>query len=199
MGLRSLRGSMWLVLLLALLCPGRAAADAILSVQAVPTSPVAGSSFAVDVNISGALDVIAFQIDLLFDPTLLASTGVSEGGFLPAGGTTAFVPGAIDNVGGAVSSTFDFLLSPVTPGGGVNGAGTLAVINFDALAAGTSALTIANVFLVDSSGIPISLFSISPGSVTITAPVSAVPEPASMLLLAVGLMGVLGARRKLLS
>jgi hypothetical protein len=192
---QSLKRWLWLVPLLVLLCSDRALADAILSVQAIPANPAAGSSFAVDVKISGATDVYGFQFDLLFNPGILAGTGVAEGTFLSAGGPTFFSAGTIDNVGGSVSSTFDSLVSFVP---GVNGNGTLAVLNFNALAAGTSALSLANVLLVDSFGLPITGFSTSPGSVTIGGR-TAVPEPSSLLLLGAGLAAMLvaAALRKL--
>ena len=74
-------------------------------VVAPATSPSVGQTFDVDVNVTGASDLYAYQMDLTFDPTVLSALSVTEGPFLPGGGTTFFIPGTIDNVGGSVTAT----------------------------------------------------------------------------------------------
>jgi hypothetical protein len=86
------------------LSAAHASATPILNIE--PPSQVVhpGPSFSLDVLISNVADLYAFQFDLGFDPLILSATGVTEGPFLPSGGTTAFIPGTIDNSGGTVSS-----------------------------------------------------------------------------------------------
>lgn len=179
------------LLLSVLLVPSGAFADAVLSVSA-PASVAQGSSFSVDVNISGVSDLYAWQLDLTFDPTLLSATNVTEGTFLNGGNpsNTFFLPGTIDNVGGSVTLNADTLLSVVS---GISGAGTLITFDFTALAQGTSPLAIANEILLDSTGAIIT-DTTSGSSVTVTGsgPVPT-PEPNTVFLLAsaIGLLGIL--------
>src|SRR5579872_3309794 len=105
-------------------------ADPILSIQPPSTSVGAGSNFAVDVNISNVSDLFAFQFDIGFNPGILSATSITEGLFLPGGGTTFFIPGTIDNIGGTISSNADTLIGAIS---GVSGSGTLAIIDFTAL------------------------------------------------------------------
>lgn len=137
-----------LTLVLLMQVPGAFADSVTLSV-ASPATVSQGSSFVVDVNISGVTDLYDFQLDLDFNSSVLSATGVTEGAFLPSGGSAFFVPGTIDNTGGAIAFNADTLLSAVP---GVSGNGILIQFDFSALAPGTSALTIANEILQDSTG-----------------------------------------------
>ena len=164
------------------LAAGPAMADTIVSVG--PVGPVSvGDAFAVDVNISGVNDLGAFQLDLLFDPAIVQLNNVNEGAFLPSGGPTFFIPGFIDNVGGSATFNADALLG--VPG--VSGSGVLLEFDFQALAAGTSSLSLSNVILQDSVGNFIDS-GLANGSVTVESegggggPVTT-PEPGTLHLL----------------
>ena len=164
-----------------------------LSVQP-PTKTVGqGSSFTVDISITGVSDLYAWGFDLGFDPTLIAAIGITEGPFLATGGPTFFIPGIIDNVGGTISFNGDTLEGAIP---GVNGGGVLATASFIAVAQGTSPINLFNTSLLDSNlgGIQA---DVTGGNVTVTA----VPEPATWLLLAAGLtaLGILNLRRALLA
>jgi hypothetical protein len=178
-----------LVALFFLFAPSSAFADSVLSVSS-PATVAPGDTFAVDVNISGAADLYAFQLDLAFDPTLLEATSVSEGSFLDGGvsGNTFFIPGTIDNTGGTVSLNADSLIGPPP---GVTGDGTLLVFDFTALNPGTSALTIENEILLDS-GLNILTDTTTPGSVTIEGETQAVPEPSTLPLFLLGIVALIG-------
>src|SRR4029077_14819083 len=109
-----------------------ALADAVptLSINPASSTVSAGSNVVLDVNIANVTDLFAFQFDLSFAPGTVSAASIAEGAFLAAGGTTAFIPGTIDNVGGNIAATADTLIGP---GPGVNGSGTLAVLTLTGL------------------------------------------------------------------
>ena len=67
-------------------------ATPIVSIQPATQTAEPGQSLSVDVLISDVTDLYAFELDLAFDPTILATIGVTEGPFLPSGGSTVFIP-----------------------------------------------------------------------------------------------------------
>jgi general secretion pathway protein D len=137
--------------------------------------------------VSSVSDLTAFQFDISFDPAVLAAAGIAEGAFLSSGGTTFFSPGDIDNTAGLISFTAGTLLGP---GAGVNGSGTLASLNFDAIALGTSPIALSNVILIDSTLAEIPS-AVSGGSVRVTV----IPEPGPALPVMAGIITALGLAR----
>ncbi|WP_166165896.1 cohesin domain-containing protein [Pseudomaricurvus alcaniphilus] len=190
-----------LMLLLCVLCPllaAPASAIPILSVDADPStagiqaarSIEVGDSFSVDIWVSGLSPppgLGGFDFTLLFDPSLVAATGVVSGGFFPVPLVllTSLAPGH-------VRYAEHFLLSapPAIEG-------LLATVSFDALSSGN------NSFIVDSSLTELTnpfavelVFGSAAATITITNPnAGTLPTPATGLLLVLGLLGLRLARR----
>lgn len=163
-------------------------ADALLSES---SSVSVDNSLVIPISISGASDLYAFQFDVTWDPSILQLQSINEGPFLATAGSTFFIPGTIDNVAGDATFTADSLLGP---GPGAAGTGTLATLDFQAIGTGTSALSLANVILLDSNLNNID-FTSTDGSVTVSAAVTlGVPEPDSLTWLA-GMLALLAAFR----
>jgi hypothetical protein len=188
---RSTYKTIFAAVVLILIFSSSAFADAVVSIQPVSTTVGPGSTATLDVNISGVSDLYAFQFDVLFGPATVSETSDSESGFLATGGSTFFIPGAIDNIGGSVTATADTLIGSIP---GVNGDGTLATLVFTGLSSGTTSIDLANVILLDSNFTPIS-FSTEDGSVTVKSAV-VTPEASSVLLLGIGLIGLAGLTRR---
>lgn len=173
-----------LVLLLSLLNSQSVFAGTIF-IQPPATVVAPGQSFSLGIAVSGVTDLFAYQFDIGFDPGVLAATGITEGSFLPTGGPTLFLPGTIDNIAGTITFTAGLLLGPVP---GVNGSGTLATIDFEALALGTSAIGLSGGILLDSTLAEIG-FASQGGSVTV-APRGVIPEPSTAWLFGAGLIAL---------
>jgi hypothetical protein len=172
-------------LFIAVLSSFCAAQAASLSVSPSNMSLATGQSINLDINVNSVADLYAYEFDLKFDPTVLQALSVSESAFLSAGGTTFFLPGTIDNVGGLVTFNADSLLGFF----GVSGSGTLAEFDFLAIAAGSTSIDIQNALLLDSTLAGIAV-DVSGGIVTVGA-----PEPSyTPLYLVVGAAGVLFGR-----
>jgi hypothetical protein len=163
-----------------------AAADPVVSFTSTPSPAVKGSPLSLDVLITGVVDLYAFQFTLSFNPAVLQAGSVTEGAFLPLGGSTFFNGGTVNNTTGTISFAYDSLVGSLP---GVTGSGVLAHINFSVPGVGTSPITFSNVVLLDSALVEMTA-QINNGVVT------AVPEPAAYLLLAAGLAG-LALRRRL--
>jgi len=164
----------------------------IVSVNPSSTSVNPGDSFSLDIGISDVTDLFAYQFELSFDPTLLAATSLSEGAFLPTGGFTFFIPGAIDNTSGTVGLTLDTLFFAPA---GVTGSGSLASLTFDALlVGGASTVSLSNVILLDSLGAAIT--SSTENGIVNVGSSTPVPEPSTIVLLGIGLVGIGIARMR---
>lgn len=135
-----------------------------------------GSSFDVDIVISGveAGDPLnAFELDLLFDSSVLTATSVVDGGFLL---DPVF---QVQNIVGMVS--VEFAEATLLPAGAV-GSGVLATVSFDTAGLGTSVLDLENVKLSAPFGVRIPAAEVVDGS----AVVEVIPEPGSTALFAMG-------------
>jgi Cohesin domain len=172
-------------------------AQAVLSLDPTTQTTSTGTVITVDVDVANVTDLYAYQFDLTFNPNILQAVSSSEGSFLSSGGSTFFINGSNDNVGGTVAATADTLVSAV---GGVGGSGQLAVFTFDVVGNGTSALAIQNELLLDSN-LNILSDTSTGGSVTVASATVQAPEidpssAVSALTLLMGGLTVLRGRSK---
>lgn len=161
-----------------------------LSVTTTPGSTTPGSTVSVAVNVADVADLAGYQFSLNYNQSVLHFTGYSAGGFLGSGGATTDEFYVSDDPG-----SISYVIGTIFGDNSVSGSGTLAYFTFEALGAGVSALTLSDVLLLDSNINDIATTVIG-GSVTVeTPPTGDVPEPASWMLMGVGLAAA-GALRK---
>ena len=183
----------------ALWCASLGAGAITISVNPAVQSVTVGDAVTVDVVISDLGDfaadsVGAFDIDLLFNDTLLGNPVVTFGTELDVG-----IFGSIQSSSGFVGGINALEVSledPADLNAFQPGSFTLFSVEFDALAAGISTLTPSVFDLSDVSGAALSVDQVDTGSVTINRAVSA-SEPGTLALLGLGLLSVVAVRRRL--
>jgi len=101
-------------------------------------TPAKGSTFTVNVVISGAQNVLSVPLQMSYDPAKLQLVNVSNGGFLSQDGQAVALVHREDETAGSVQIT-----ATRPPGaGGVSGQGAVVTLTFMAKAPGQAPLTI---------------------------------------------------------
>lgn len=158
-----------------------ASAVPLVSVEPSLSTASIGNFVDVSVNIMSPMDIFAYQFDVNFDPEILSAISAEEGRFLAVGGPTFFIPGAVDNLSGTISFIANTLIGNAP---GVSGDGVLAIVRFEVLAIGVTAIDLSGILLLDPS-----LTEIAHKAVGGT--VSAVPEPSTLVLFATAMFVLL--------
>jgi hypothetical protein len=115
-----------------------------------PTKKVGiGDNFTVDIFVNPDTAIAGAQFSLSFNASVLKANSVAEGNLLTQGGaSTYFQAGTINNVAGTITGVAGYIKTAAP----VSQNGTFATVSFNATAAGTSALHLSNVIVVNVSG-----------------------------------------------
>lgn len=156
----------------------------------------AGGSLQVDIVISdlGGEIVSAFDLDMIYDPSILSATGVSFGDILNGGDPFFSFQDSDISTPGLVDLAELSLLSDIDLGAIQPDSFILATLSFDTLSPGASSLNFVFNSFNDVKGANAQVLPLVVGAGNVTV-VASVPEAGASLLLGVGLFGLALSRR----
>ncbi|MGZ4824125.1 MAG: cohesin domain-containing protein [Terriglobales bacterium] len=133
---------------------------AIMSFDPPQVAPAVGSTFAVNVTVSGASNLFSVPVQLSYDPKSLQLLNVSNGSFLSRDGQPVVIVHREDGPG------LEQVSATRPPGsGGVSGTGTVFTLTFMAKSAGQSTLAITRAGARDPAMQPV---QVTPGQAMVT-------------------------------
>ncbi|HEY1985415.1 MAG TPA: cohesin domain-containing protein [Terracidiphilus sp.] len=116
-----------------------------------PPSPVAvGNSFQIPVVVSGATDIASVPLQIQYDPARISLVNVDSGDFLSRDGQAVALVHRDDGPG---NITINASRPPGSPG--INGAGVVCVLTFQAKASGNSAVVISKPGAISTAQQPV--------------------------------------------
>ena len=132
------------------------AASTKISVDPEVSSAPIGSTFTVNVEISDAHELFAWQFNMTWNSTLFWCSEATEGDFLSAWDTKPTYFLGADQINSSVG--FAFVGSTITGAdyGGTSGSGTLATLKFSVSGKGETMLNFTNIKLLDPAGTKLS-------------------------------------------
>jgi hypothetical protein len=132
-----------------------------ISVAAPGSMSVGAGPYTVPLSISGASRLSMLSLSVSFNPAVLRVRSVQEGTFMRQGGIAASFTSQPDP-----SGRVDIVITRPGDQTGAVGAGVLAAILFEPIAAGTSSITITGVGTVAGTGATAAL-QFAPATVTV--------------------------------
>ncbi len=111
------------------------------AVSPTSTGVAVGNIATMDVNITGGVDLNAFEITITYDPTIVSLETYAAGGYM-----SNLVPFYENRTNGRLEVAYVQLATP-----GANGDGTLMSLVFRGLTMGSSAITIESIVLANKS------------------------------------------------
>ncbi len=110
-----------------------------------------GDSFSINITVSNVIDLHSWEFKLYYNSSMLNATSILEGPFLKQAGDTNFQILAFTDSYNASHGLIWTKCTLINESSGVNGNGTLAIINFRATWPGESPLSLADTLLLDSN------------------------------------------------
>jgi hypothetical protein len=132
--------------------------------------PETDVSFLVNITITNAVNVRAWNMKVTWDAEILEITSINEGNFLNSVGPTAFVvaaPPLLPNSNDFYLGEIPNLSCELTIVQGATGSGVLAMLNFTSLSAGTCAIMLEDIVLNGLTGEMIIEHNVSDGQVNV--------------------------------
>ena len=150
--------------------------EAVLSIDpAAIESPAAGEQLTVNVNISAAAGITAYQFDVLFDPTALSYVGVEFSDYLP--GAFPVPPKADEIETNPDTGLATIRMASLSLAGEGGDMGTLVTITFEVVEAKDSSLQIAEVQVPDPADASLqTLLAVTTTDGMVSAPAAPVDE-----------------------
>jgi hypothetical protein len=152
-----------IILLGLLTIPVYIAGSTTVKVDSLSQSISSGSTFTISIACVPGQTLKSFELQVIFNPSLLSANSVSEGNIFKSY-STFFNAGSIDNVNGTINNIYDVIIGTDS----TSSSGTLITISFTAKSSsGTASINLENVGITDSlTYIPTTNVN---GSVQITA------------------------------